>query len=131
MKHAILAMLVAAALAGCGDRAQPKDTFAHASDPKVTGAANETTCSPLPTSVALNFPHHLQSDYFQLNVLKMIRRRVVMQYMQTDTAQVEQSLKESMLAAGFTVYDSRLGKDNQVHARYQLQSPYSQRAWWS
>jgi hypothetical protein len=118
MKHAVLAALTIAALSGCGDRAKPNDTFAKASDPKVNGISADTTCSPLPEGVVLDFPYHLRSDYFQLNVLKMIRRRVVMQYMQIDMAQAEQSLRKSMLAAGFTVYDSRPGKDNQIHDRY-------------
>lgn len=119
MHQAMTILLLAGFLAGCGkERAHPKETFAKASDPRVTGATDETTCSPLPAGVVLNFPYHVRSHYFHLNVLKMVRRRVVIQYMRDDAAQVEQGLGTSMLAAGFSLHDRKQGGNGRVHIRY-------------
>jgi len=114
--HLIPIALCVAAIAGCSnERAEPKDTFAKAS-----AAATSTgeACSPLPANVQLGFPHHLQSDYYYLNVRRMIRRRVVMQYLQGDAAQVQQAVKAAMLSAGFALYDTRGEQAGQIHDRY-------------
>lgn len=116
MKIPALLALTALSLAGCGDeRAVPNATFAKSSEPTdKTGL-----CGVLPEGITLQLPYTLASDYYMVNVTKVIRHRVVLQFTEGTLAEVEESVKKSMLAAGFSFHDVRPGKDGGTHSRYK------------
>ena len=115
MKTIATILLVSTALVGCGERATPKDSFAKSSE-SATGAT--APCSVLPEGISLSIPYKLASDYYYLNVNKTIRHRVVLQYTTGTPAEVDASIKQSMLSAGFAFHDVRPGKDGDSHSRY-------------
>lgn len=117
MKIPALLALTALSLAGCGDeRAVPNATFAKSSEP---AAAKAGSCGVLPEGITLQLPYTLASDYYMVNVTKVIRHRVVLQFTEGTLAEVEESIKKSMLAAGFSFHDVRPGKGGGTHSRYK------------
>lgn len=120
MKSCVVALLCACSLAACGKQASPNAIFSKSSDPLRTGATAVPSCSPLPAKVVLDFPHHLQSDYYYVNVNKAIRRSVVMLYLRDDTATVDRHVRGAMLAAGFSFHDSKPEGQGRTHLRFRL-----------
>lgn len=114
MKLPATILMISIALAGCGERATPKDTFAKSSEPTAVPASGQV----LPESIELTFPNKLVSDYYYLNVKKMIRHRVVFQYSEGTPAEIDASIKQSMLAAGFAFHDVRTSEEGGTHSRY-------------
>ena len=120
MKSYFVALLCMTSLAACGKRAVPGEVFSKSSDPQRIGITAPGSCSPLPAKVILGFPYHLQSDFYYSNVRQAVRRRVVLQYLNNDTATVNRLVHEAMLKAGFALYDSKPEGDGGTHLRFSL-----------
>lgn len=120
MKSYFVALLCITSLAACGKRAVPGEVFAKSSDPLRIGMTAPDSCSPLPAKVVLGFPYHLQSDFYYSNVRQAIRHRVVLQYLDNDTATVNRLVHEAMLKAGFALHDSKPEGDGGTHLRFSL-----------
>lgn len=119
MKSCMVAFLGAYLLTACSSKpAAPNAGFWKSSNPSRADTSGSAACSPLPSKVVLDFPHHLQADYYYVNVKNAIRHSVVMVYLRDDTATVDQHVSDAMLAAGFSLYDRRQEDHARTHLRF-------------
>lgn len=120
VKPCIIAVFCMASLAACGKRAVPDAVFSKSSDPQRTGMTALDSCSPLPAKVVLGFPYRLQADFYYSDARQAIRRRVVLQYLGTDTATLTPLVNQAMLKAGFALRDSRPEGNGGTHLHFSL-----------
>jgi hypothetical protein len=117
MKRLLLIATAVLTLSACGERAKPEATFDKASQPAVATSAR--ACSPLPTGVVVPFANQLRSDAFYVNKNGVVRRRVVLQALESDQAGVIAEMTRVMAAAGFQLLDKRNALVQRVHTRFR------------
>lgn len=117
MKRLLLMTAAVLALTSCGERAKPEATFDKASQP--AAGTSVSACSPLPAGVVVPLASQLRSDAFYVNKDGVVRRRVVVQILESDHAAIIANMSRTMAAAGFQLLDKRNALVQRVHIRFR------------
>jgi hypothetical protein len=105
MKSNVLIAAALLAMTGCTPQSTPP-AVTDAAVPAPAQAPEAAACAPagyqlLPAGIALSIPYHLRADRIYSSKDGQSRRRIVLEYLDSDAGAVLASVESSMLASGF------------------------------
>lgn len=124
MKQFVVAAALALLLVACSDKPAPEavqpsvQTLEPAGKQAAPASKDRKLKEALPEGVEIGFRYHLISDRVVSPEGKGPRRRIVMEYLESDQAQIFENVGNSLKNAGFALRDRKDVENGNIRAKF-------------